>query len=250
MSSSTLAKTKYSGKVTVLDGIPECIGSMLVMLGYSYNCDNPKELDAAKKELIALKPHLLSITSTEYKQLLISGKAVMALGWNGDGFAAAAHKPVNYIVGKEGGEFWVDSYVIPVGAKNPDAAHAWIDFVLPAEEQCPRDGVHVLRLAAQAGAAEGHARSEASSTTLPCSRAASTLAHLEPNNVTPKGTAAEEPDLDRVQERVGYHRPARRGRRGRGGGPRYPGWLALPGAGWYAAFFLVAARLRRRLQPC
>src|SRR6185312_4764543 len=46
----TLAKTKYSGKVTVLDGIPECIGSMLAMLGYSYNSDNPKELDAAKKE--------------------------------------------------------------------------------------------------------------------------------------------------------------------------------------------------------
>ena len=37
-----LAKTKYSGKVTVLDGIPECVGSMLVMLGYSYNSDNKR----------------------------------------------------------------------------------------------------------------------------------------------------------------------------------------------------------------
>ena len=47
-----------------------------------------------------------------------------SLGWNGDALAAAAKKPVNYVVGKEGGEFWVDSYVIPVGAKNPDAALA------------------------------------------------------------------------------------------------------------------------------
>ncbi len=124
-----LAKTKYSGKVTVLDGIPECVGSMLVMLGYSYNSDNPKELDAAKQELLALKPHLLAITSTQYKQLLTTGKAVMALGWNGDALAAAAHKPVNYVIAKEGGEFWVDSYVIPVGAKNTDSAHAWIDYV-------------------------------------------------------------------------------------------------------------------------
>lgn len=31
----------------------------------------------------------------------------------------------------------------------------------------------------------------------------------------------------------------RAGGRRRGGGPRYPGWLALPAAGWYAAFFLV-----------
>lgn len=29
------------------------------------------------------------------------------------------------------------------------------------------------------------------------------------------------------------------GRRGRRAGPRYPGWLALPSAGWYAAFFLA-----------
>ena len=32
-----LAKGPYSGKVTVLDGIPEVVGSTLVMLGYSYN---------------------------------------------------------------------------------------------------------------------------------------------------------------------------------------------------------------------
>ena len=124
----TLAKTKYSGKVAVLDGIPEVIGSALVMLGYSYNSDSRSELDKAKKELLELKPHLRAITSTEYKQMLISGRIVMALGWNGDALFAASKKPVNYVVGREGGEFWVDSYAIPVGAKNPDAAHAWINF--------------------------------------------------------------------------------------------------------------------------
>lgn len=30
-----------------------------------------------------------------------------------------------------------------------------------------------------------------------------------------------------------------RGRRDRSGGPSYPGWLALPAVGWYAAFFLA-----------
>ena len=30
-----------------------------------------------------------------------------------------------------------------------------------------------------------------------------------------------------------------RGRRERSGGPRYPGWLALPAVGWYGAFFLT-----------
>jgi spermidine/putrescine transport system substrate-binding protein len=128
-----LAKGPYSGKVTVLDGIPECIGSMLVMLGYSFNSEDEGEIDEAKQELIDLKPHLLAITSTEYKQMLIAGKAVMALGWNGDGAAVAAKKPAEYVVAEEGGEFWVDAYVIPTGSKNPTAAHAWIDYVYDPE---------------------------------------------------------------------------------------------------------------------
>ena len=119
----------YSKKVTVLDGAPECIGSTLVMLGYSYNSEDEGELEQAKKELLKLKPHILAITSTEYKQMVIAGRAVMALGWNGDGAAVAAKKPAEYVIAEEGGEFWVDSYVIPKGAKNPAAAHAWINYV-------------------------------------------------------------------------------------------------------------------------
>jgi spermidine/putrescine transport system substrate-binding protein len=128
-----LAKGPYSGKVTVLDGIPECVGSMLVMLGYSFNSEDEGEIEEAKQELIDLKPHLLAITSTEYKQMLIAGKAVMSLGWNGDGAAVAAKKPAEYVVAEEGGEFWVDAYVIPTGSKNPTAAHAWIDYVYDPE---------------------------------------------------------------------------------------------------------------------
>ncbi len=129
-----LAKGPYSGKVTLLDGIPECVGSMLVMLGYSYNSEDEGEIEEAKNELIALKPHVLAITSTEYKQMLISGKAVMSLGWNGDGAAVAAKKPAEYVVAEEGGEFWVDAYVIPTGSENPAAAHAWMDFVYQPEQ--------------------------------------------------------------------------------------------------------------------
>ena len=183
-----LAKTKYSGKVTVLDGIPECIGSMLVMLGYSYNSDDKSELDAAKKELIALKPHLLAITATQYKQLLISGKAVMSLGWNGDALAAAAHKPVNYVVGKEGGEFWVDSYVIPVGAKNSDAAHAWIDYVYDPKHNSVETEYTYYGSPVKRALLKGKLDPKILGNVgvFPALR---TLAHLEPNSVTAKGTA-------------------------------------------------------------
>jgi spermidine/putrescine transport system substrate-binding protein len=183
-----LAKGKYSGKVTVLDGIPECIGSMLTMLGYSYNSDNPRELDAAKKELIALKPHLLAIASTGYKEMLMNGKSVMALGWNGDALAAAAKKPVNYVVAKEGGEFWVDSYVIPVGAKNTDAAHKWINFVfapkINALETAYTYYASPLKRAKLKGVLAGSILNNPG--VFP---SAATIKKLEPNNVSPRGTA-------------------------------------------------------------
>lgn len=128
-----LTKGPYSGKVTILDGIPEVIGSIAIMLGYDFNTDDEGELEEVKQELIALKPHIQAITSTTYKQSLASGRSVMAIGWNGDAAAVAAKQPVEYVVPEEGAEFWVDAYAIPVGAKNPAAAHAWIDFVYAPE---------------------------------------------------------------------------------------------------------------------
>ncbi len=183
-----LTKTKYSGKVTVLDGIPEVIGSMLVMLGYSYNTDNRSELDKAKKELIALKPHLLAITSTEYKQLLISGRAVMALGWNGDGLAVAAKKPAAYVVPREGGEFWVDSYAIPVGAKNPDAAHAWINYVYQARANAVETAYTYYGSPLKPALLRG-VLAKSILTNPAVFPSAATLAKLQANRITARGTA-------------------------------------------------------------
>lgn len=126
-----LAKGPLSKKVTMIDSNPEIIGSTLVMLGHSYNSEDEGELEQAKQEMLKLKPHVLAITSapTQYRGMLQRGQSLMHLGWNGDAAFVAAKKPTEYVVAEEGGEFWVDSYCIPVGAKNPDAAYAWIDFV-------------------------------------------------------------------------------------------------------------------------
>ncbi len=94
-----MATTKASGKVTILDGDNEVIGSALKLLGYSYNSVDPNELNQAKAKLMELKPHLLSITSTEYITLMQSGQSILSLGWNGDFFAVQTKQPkVVYIV--------------------------------------------------------------------------------------------------------------------------------------------------------
>jgi spermidine/putrescine transport system substrate-binding protein len=183
-----LTKTKYSKKVTVLDGIPEVIGSMLVMLGHSYNTDDRRALDAAKRELIALKPHLRAITSTEYKQMLISGKIVMALGWNGDGLAVAAKKPAAYVVPREGGEFWVDSYAIPVGAKNRDAAHAWINYVYGARQNALETSYTYYGSPLRTELLRG-VLAKSILTNPAVFPSAATLRKLEANQISPRGTA-------------------------------------------------------------
>jgi spermidine/putrescine transport system substrate-binding protein len=113
----------------MVDSSPEVVGSIAVMLGYSYNTNNSKELDAVKKVLLDLKPHILALHSSNYDTLIARGKAWLGLGWNGDGLLLASKVPTQYVVAKEGGELWIDYYNIPVGANNPDAAHAWMDFV-------------------------------------------------------------------------------------------------------------------------
>jgi spermidine/putrescine transport system substrate-binding protein len=182
-----LAKGPHSGKVTLLDGIPECVGSMLVMLGYSYNSEDEGEIEEAKQELIDLKPHLLAITSTEYKQMLIDGKAVMSLGWNGDGAAVAAKKPAEYVIAEEGGEFWVDAYVIPNGAKNPTAAHAWIDYVYDPEHNAMETEYTFYGSPVKRDMLEPVIDKKvlANEDVFPPE---DTLENLEPNSVSPEGT--------------------------------------------------------------
>jgi len=88
-----VATTKASGKVTVLDGQNEVIGSSLKMLGYSYNSVDPTQLNHAKDKLLQLKPHLLAITSTEYITMMQNGQSILSLGWNGDFFSVQTKQP-------------------------------------------------------------------------------------------------------------------------------------------------------------
>ena len=82
-----LTKGPYSGKVTILDAIPECIGSIAVMLGYSYNTEDEGELDevqagAAGPEAAPPRDHVDREPAAAAK-----GHCGHGHDWNGDGAA-------------------------------------------------------------------------------------------------------------------------------------------------------------------
>jgi spermidine/putrescine transport system substrate-binding protein len=188
-----LTMGKYSGKVSLLDGSPEVIGSVAIMLGYSYSTGDTKELAAVRKFLLKLKPHIHSIDSINTKAKLEKGTTVMAQQWNGDGAVVASKKPALYVVPKEGAELWIDAYCVPVGAKNPDAAHKWIDFVYEpknnaVETEYTYYGSPLKRALLKPVLAKAVYGDPA---VFP---PAATLKHLEPNRVTAKAT--------RVRERI------------------------------------------------
>ena len=124
---------KFSGRVTVLDSPGEVIGAALKMRGHSYNASSPDLLVGAHDDLLALKPHLLAF-ETNYKPLLISGEACMALGWNGDAAALSAQGlPILYVVPSEGSQIWEDDWAIAADAPNLALAHTFLNFVMRPE---------------------------------------------------------------------------------------------------------------------
>ena len=123
---------KYPRKLTLLDGAVEVIGSVAVMMGYSFNTDVDVELERVRKFLLKLRPFVRTFDSKGYAREIAATRAFGGMAWNGDGAYVIAHSPgqaADYVVPKEGGELWLDAHVIPRRATNRAAAHAWIDFV-------------------------------------------------------------------------------------------------------------------------
>ncbi|HLE28076.1 MAG TPA: spermidine/putrescine ABC transporter substrate-binding protein [Anaerolineales bacterium] len=124
---------RQSGKVTVLDSPGEVIGAALKLRGHSYNATDAEALEQARRDLLKLKPHLRAF-ETNYRPLLASGEACLALGWNGDAAALNAEGvPVQYVVPSEGSQFWEDDWAIAASAPHPETAHAFLNFVLRPE---------------------------------------------------------------------------------------------------------------------
>jgi spermidine/putrescine transport system substrate-binding protein len=124
-------KEDLAGKVSLLDDAREAVGAALKAQGYSLNTKNPAELQKAKELLLKMRKKVKVFTS-EPMMPLLSGETPVAHIFMSDALQArkTTGGKVDYILPEEGGTLWLDSLVIPSGAKHTEEAYAFINFML------------------------------------------------------------------------------------------------------------------------
>ncbi|MFB2922677.1 MULTISPECIES: ABC transporter substrate-binding protein [Aerosakkonema] len=120
-----------SKRMTLMNDVREVMGATLRMLGYSYNSTNQQQIQQAYEKLKALKPAIASFTTDAWKEQIVAGDLFVAMGYSADAAEVAEESSsLQYAIPKSGTSLWTDTMVIPKTAPNPDAAYAWIDFML------------------------------------------------------------------------------------------------------------------------
>ena len=121
---------KYEKQILMMDSQRDSIMVALKKLGYDMNTRDERELEEAKAELIAQKPLVLAYVGDEGKDKLINEEAAIMVAWSGDAvYMMRENEDLEYIIPKEGSNYWVDGMVIPKGAKNKAGAEKYIDFL-------------------------------------------------------------------------------------------------------------------------
>ena len=129
------ARKDLAGRMSMLDDMREVIGDALAYLGYSVNTTNQAELDKAY-ELInnEWKPNLVKFDAEGFAKSFATGEFWVVQGYAEAVFAEIPaemrDKVAFFIPMEEGGPMYIDSMCIPKGAKNPELAHLFINFIL------------------------------------------------------------------------------------------------------------------------
>jgi putrescine transport system substrate-binding protein len=133
------AKFKDCG-ISVLEDPTDMVATVLLWLGKDPNSQSEADLKLAEEKLLAIRPFIRTIHSSQYIEDLANGEICIAVGYSGDMLqakdrAAEAGKPIDirYSIPKEGALMWFDTLAIPADAPNPDSAMAFIDYLLRPE---------------------------------------------------------------------------------------------------------------------
>jgi putrescine transport system substrate-binding protein len=134
-----IAKFKDCG-VSLLDDPTDMVSTALLWLGKDPNSQSEADLAQAEAALLAIRPYIRSIHSSQYIEDLANGEVCIAVGYSGDilqaqdrAEEAGKDADIRYSIPKEGALMWFDTLAIPADAPHPGNAHAFIDYLLRAD---------------------------------------------------------------------------------------------------------------------
>lgn len=126
--------------VHVLDAPAEMIPAALKYLGEDPDSHDPDVIAKVEPVYMAIRPYIQKFHSSEYINALANGDICMAVGWSGDVLQARDRADeaengveIAFNAPSEGAQMWFDQMAIPVDAPNPDGAHAFLNFIMDAE---------------------------------------------------------------------------------------------------------------------
>ncbi len=126
---------EYAGAISLLGDQSTVLGAALKYLGFSYNSTNMDELKKVEELLIKQKKNIKVFADDNGQDLLASGEVKICQEWNGDiKQVMIEDDDLNYVVPTEGSLLWQDTLAIPKGAPHPENAHAFMNYVLGAQE--------------------------------------------------------------------------------------------------------------------
>lgn len=138
-----MEKLKACG-VSMLDAPDEVYAAALHYQGLNPNPTSVEDVAKAEELLMKVRPYITYFHSSKYISDLANGDICVALGWSGDIFQAQARAeeaknnvPVAYAIPKEGAATFFDMMAIPTDAKNVEAAHTFLNYILTPEVIAP-----------------------------------------------------------------------------------------------------------------
>jgi spermidine/putrescine transport system substrate-binding protein len=135
---SDLFDPKYKGKVDMLTEIPDTVPLVMKSMGVNLQKSTVDDWMAAvdKIKAAADSGQIRRFTGNDYARDLTSGDVDAVIGWSGDAVQLQADNPnIKFVMPKEGCMIFSDNMVIPVGAPNPTAAEAWMNYVYDPKNQ-------------------------------------------------------------------------------------------------------------------
>lgn len=121
---------KYKGDVYLYDSERDSFMMALKALGYSMNTENEAELNEAYEWLVECVETMdTEIVTDEIIDNMAQGRKALGLIYSGDAsYVMAENEDMGYFMPETGTNIWSDAMVIPKNAKNPDLAHAFINY--------------------------------------------------------------------------------------------------------------------------